>query len=602
MVADTATNVLFVLDTGKSRVVRYNLTTGAYLGTITANFRNPQGIAFQPAVAGAPDTARLLVVDTGNNRLVLMSATGAVRDTLNYGINGATAAVWSPLAQRFYVLNAGAREIRAFQSTQNNGNNQLKFISSFTGSTASDSVLSTNASGINVQTDGTIVVADTGNNRVLRFSATGAFISKFGAYSATPVAVDGTLSGPRGVGSRSDGYLPVVDTGNHRVQVFESSSGGQVVAELGTAGIPGTGTNELNSPTTALTIGTNIGILADTGNSRIIYYAIERAPDAPTRTPIDYDGLNCTDCHSADIRAEHAARARGCKSCHRTSAATGKPDYSSMATRIADDLIAQGIEEPGSCGSNTRYCHSPEAKNPTTGVSRAIHGMDGYQVQQAHLPVDPDGTNPTTNACTGTAGGCHSENSTESPFWFGAHDPASAKSDYFFHQARGTASPVTSPGLANEVGTVALTDLDHLCMACHDQPSGRSFGEHEKAAAIANGESWTCTTTGCHDDTGDSGVYYSTAQMACYRTPNWRAVAIDPSGEGLTSDEASMPAGTAESGVSAFYQPLIDLVFGGASDSSSDVSILADPLELPVSATPASRPLPLEYLLMPSSL
>lgn len=596
MAADTAGNVLFVLDSGKNRIVRYDLTTGAYLGVITGGFKGAQGLAFMPSVPGISDSARLLVADTGNNRLVLLTASGTVRDTLNYGVSGATNVAWSPTSQRFYVLNPGAGEVRTYSVAQNNGNNQLRFISSFRGSSATGSTISSTATGINVLTDGTVVIADTGNNRILRFSSTGTFINKFGSTSTSPSPGDGTLKAPRGVGSRPDGYLPVVDTGNHRVQVFESSLGGAVVAELGTPGQPGVGDNQLNAPSDALTVGTGVGILTDTGNNRVLFFQLEKTTQAPERAAINFDGLECTDCHSEDLRVEHQARARGCRSCHRNSTETGKPDYKAIGSRIAADLAEQGLVETGSCGSNTRYCHSLEAKNPTTGESRAIHGMDGYQLQHAHQPEDADGTHPTTNACTGTSGGCHSDYSTESPFWFGSHDPASAKSDYYFHQKRGTASTDLVTGVNDPVGTVGLTALEHPCITCHDQPSGRSFGEREKAEAVASGEPWTCTTTGCHDSSGKSGVYYSTSDMSCYRTPNWSSFA----GAALiaSTDDSSHTVEVQEFSASAVYQPLIDLVLGSSEPESADLTILADPLQLPPTSTPATRPLPLDYALM----
>lgn len=586
LAADVAGNILYVLDSGNNRIVRYNLATGAYIGVITGGFNNPQGIIFQP---GTAQTARLIVVDTGNNRLVMMSATGTIRDTLTSGLNVPTSAAWSTVTQRLYVLNAGAREVRVYQSTINNGNNQIKFVSSFTGSTSTGSVISTTASGLNVATDGTVLIADTANNRILHFSGTGAYIGKFGSASSAPAPGDGTLKAPQGVGSRADGYVPVVDTGNHRVQVFESASGGAVVAELGVAGQIGTSTDRLNAPRAALTVGTDIGIIADTGNNRVMYYSLVDAPDAVERTPINYDGLACTDCHSEDIRVEHDDRARGCASCHRTSLDTGKPDYSTIGIRIGADLDANGQTEMGSCGSNTRYCHSAEAKSPS-GVSRAIHGTDGYQVQQAHGERNADGTTPATNSCTGTTGGCHSSFSTESPFWFGSTDPASAKADYYFHQARGTALTDYATGPGDTVGTVNLAAIDHPCMTCHDQTGGRSFGEREKAEAEANGEDWTCTTSGCHDQTGGAGVY---SQAQCYRTPHWDKV-VD-SDEVDSSDE-EMAAGAGAREVSPFYQPLIDLVLGEP-EESAPVTVLADIQNLPSTMTPVSDPVPFDFYL-----
>lgn len=607
LVADTSDNVLFVLDSGNNRVVRYNLTTGAYLGTIQmpagqTPFNSPQGIACQPATPGVRDSERLLVVDTGNNRLILMSHDGVIRNTLTLAAGLVPVrAVWSPTNKYYYVLTrlpgAGTSEVRIYELKYNQGNSQLSYVSSIRGTAATNSVLAPDARGINLvpatlpggAAGLAIAVADTGNNRVVRFTLAGAFLGTFGTYSSTPIPLDGTLNRPGGIGSRSDGYLPVVDTGNHHIEVFASAAGGNVVAELGSAGVPGTGLYQFNSPMAALSINTTVGIVADTGNNRIMFYAL--TPGA-ARTPINYDGVGCTDCHIDDLREEHAVRARGCRSCHRTSTENGEPEYTAISKLIDQDLLANGSTELENCGTNSAHCHSVTATNPSTGESLAMHGMDGDTIRGAHQPVDASGLRQTTTSCTGTAGGCHSLNSSESPFWFGAYDLASAKSDYYYHQARGSAGADYVTDLADDTGTVSLTTLDHQCLTCHGQQRAVPRGSAERAAALAtpNGV-WTCTSAGCHDASGTSGKY---AQPTCFRTPTWQTLyAAAPSAMSLVASEGAQADAAA---ASAFYQPLLDLVFG-ATPEPGEVSILADPLSLPESATPATRPVSIDYIL-----
>jgi hypothetical protein len=81
------------------------------------------------------------------------------------------------------------------------------------------------------QSDGSVYVADPGNDRVQKFSAAGAYVSQFG----TSGAGNGQLSKPIAVGvDPNDGAVYVVDNRNYRVQKF--SSAGAYVSQFGEAG------------------------------------------------------------------------------------------------------------------------------------------------------------------------------------------------------------------------------------------------------------------------------------------------------------------------------------------------------------------------------
>jgi DNA-binding beta-propeller fold protein YncE len=168
--------------------------------------------------------------------------------------------------------------------------------------------------GVAVAPDGSIYVADTGNSRVQRFSATGEFEAEWGRYSSDtsiaegfnepwdvavvtttalyvadtwnhriqaleedgdPIAVwgrpeayntagDGGFFGPRGLTLGLDGRVYVVDTGNKIVQVFEPD--GEFVFRWGGGG---DGPAQLEEP-----VGIDVGpggsiFVADTWNRRV---------------------------------------------------------------------------------------------------------------------------------------------------------------------------------------------------------------------------------------------------------------------------------------------------------------------------------------------
>jgi DNA-binding beta-propeller fold protein YncE len=72
--------------------------------------------------------------------------------------------------------------------------------------------------GITVDRSGNILVADSSNNRVQKFAATGAFLSMFGAQGRFP----GEFQEPNGIAVDSKGNIYVADVSNHRVQKFTS--------------------------------------------------------------------------------------------------------------------------------------------------------------------------------------------------------------------------------------------------------------------------------------------------------------------------------------------------------------------------------------------
>ena len=78
---------------------------------------------------------------------------------------------------------------------------------------------------------GNVYVADTGNNRIQKFDSTGGFLGQWG--SRAPATASSII--PRR-GSGRPGNVYVADTGNNRIQKFDSSG-----AFLGPWGSHGTG-------------------------------------------------------------------------------------------------------------------------------------------------------------------------------------------------------------------------------------------------------------------------------------------------------------------------------------------------------------------------
>jgi len=87
----------------------------------------------------------------------------------------------------------------------------------FTGGHGDDSGRFDGPRGIGVASDGTVLVADTGNQRIQRFASDGTYLGEFGSPGDGP----GQLDEPNGVAVDSRGHAFVADTLNDRVQEFD---------------------------------------------------------------------------------------------------------------------------------------------------------------------------------------------------------------------------------------------------------------------------------------------------------------------------------------------------------------------------------------------
>jgi len=76
-------------------------------------------------------------------------------------------------------------------------------------------------SGIAVDSKGNVLVADTGNGRIEKFSPTSTFISTIGMKGAG----NGQLGAPNGIAVDRNGNVYIADAGNHRVQKLASNGG-----------------------------------------------------------------------------------------------------------------------------------------------------------------------------------------------------------------------------------------------------------------------------------------------------------------------------------------------------------------------------------------
>ncbi len=123
--------------------------------------------------------------------------------------------------------------------------------------------------GVAVDSSGNVYVADTNNHRIQKFDSSGNFLFKWGAYGGEGGVTsngsgDGQFSAPQDVAVDGSGNVYVAESGNNRIQKFDSS--GNFLLKWGT---PGFGDGQFNQPTGVAVDSSGNVYVADKYNDRI---------------------------------------------------------------------------------------------------------------------------------------------------------------------------------------------------------------------------------------------------------------------------------------------------------------------------------------------
>jgi sugar lactone lactonase YvrE len=243
VVVDSAGNV-FMTDTGNSRIVAVSAQGTASVVTITGlspALSSPTGIALDGA-------GNLYVADTGNSRVVKITPAGP-GSVVTTGSVTLSAPRGIALDQSGDIFIADTGNSRIAEVTSG-GSAAVLTITVSSGT----STLST-PKGLGVDKLGTLFVADSGNNRVVKVAAgstTGVVVSILGGV---------TLSAPSSVCVDRIGNVIITDTGNSRIAEVDTASNGTVLF---------TDSQTLNGPLgVALDVFGTVYI-ADTSNSRAL--------------------------------------------------------------------------------------------------------------------------------------------------------------------------------------------------------------------------------------------------------------------------------------------------------------------------------------------
>ena len=197
---------------------------------ITAELGAPQGITVDSA-------GRIYIADGGNGRIRIVDTDGLIRST--GGSFGEPADVAVDAAGNIYV--AGASDAAVFRITP--AGVRSTFAGTGVAGTSGDG-LAANASqlddprGVAVDAVGNVYIAEAGSNRVRRVGADGILRTVAGTFSGGfsgdgGLAIAAELSGPRDVAVGPDGSLVIADSGNNRVRVVDTNGVIRTVAGSG---------------------------------------------------------------------------------------------------------------------------------------------------------------------------------------------------------------------------------------------------------------------------------------------------------------------------------------------------------------------------------
>jgi len=306
-IATDATGAVYVTNTGNDRIDVFNRTGGllrswGVSGRGAGQFNAPLGV-------GADASGIRAVADSVNGRVELLNPDGSIASSWGSPAPGPTI-LRSPVGVAFdaagdaYVLDSRRARIFVFSRATGLPGRTIAALGAGPGRLRDPSAISI--------ANGVITVADTGNQRIARFTTGGAYLGAWtsaGTVRGVAVTPDGSrtyvsatdnritvydasgnvtkqfggtgrtlgkLAAPAQIALDGAGRLWVADRGNNRIQLF-----GPDGERLGMFGTRGIGPGEFINPTGVVVDCRGTLTVTDTRNNRVQQFALADAAAAP---------------------------------------------------------------------------------------------------------------------------------------------------------------------------------------------------------------------------------------------------------------------------------------------------------------------------------
>jgi DNA-binding beta-propeller fold protein YncE len=223
---------IYVADTGNYRVEQFS-SLGAYLGQFGAKGSGAGKFEGPAWIAANPSSGNLYVSDTASHRVEEWSPAGRFltewstwgpTHELSFPVGIAISATGTP-----YVADKWGAKVSTWAPPEASAAHLIS--GSPYGSSGSGGGQLKYPHGVAIDGEGNAWVADSGNNRIEKFSAKGSFIAAYGKEGSG----NGEFKNPWAIDvNQSTGNVYISDANNHRVQ--ELSSSGAFIRAFGTEG------------------------------------------------------------------------------------------------------------------------------------------------------------------------------------------------------------------------------------------------------------------------------------------------------------------------------------------------------------------------------
>jgi DNA-binding beta-propeller fold protein YncE len=261
---------VYVADQNNNRIQKFTdagvfVVAWGQFGSSDGRFNGPRGVTVDPV------SGNVYVSDTNNNRIQVFDNTGAylsqwgVAGNQNGEFNQPSQLDFAPMSGNLYVTDTKNHRIQVFTAAGT-------FVLAF-GTQGAQSAVTTvprfsSPSGITVDANDSVYVADTDNHRVVKLRSNGVAqrVWPGGAQPPAPSNANGRFNQPTSCAVGSNGLIYVTDSFNHRCQRFDQFGTTSPTSEWGSLG---TGNGQFNTPTGIATDAAENVYVVDSSNHRV---------------------------------------------------------------------------------------------------------------------------------------------------------------------------------------------------------------------------------------------------------------------------------------------------------------------------------------------